>query len=160
MDARTYRDLIGHFATGVTVVTTASDGLLHGMTANAVSSVSLDPVLLLVCVARDETCNEQMRAAGRFAVNVLSADQLALSDVFAQKAEPEQGSLRGAAFHIGPHGSPILEGCLAAIECAVEERLRGGDHDLFLGRVLGGTKAGGGAAPLLFYRGAYRRLAD
>lgn len=160
MEPRTYRDLIGHFATGVTVITTDNDGLLHGMTANAVASVSLDPVLLLVCVAKDAACNEQIRAAGRFAVNVLSSEQEALSNLFAQKGEPEQGSLRGAAFERGPHGTPLLAGCLAGLECVLHDCAPGGDHDLFLGRVLGGAAAHSDAPPLLFYKGTYRRLAD
>lgn len=160
MEPRTYRDLIGHFATGVTVITTAHDGLYHGMTANAVTSVSLDPVLLLVCVAKDATCHEQIRTAGHFAVNILRAEQENLSNLFARKGPPEEGSLRGASFRMGAHGSPLLDGCLATLECTVYECLPGGDHDLFLGRVLAGEAANGSSAPLLFFKGAYRRIAQ
>jgi flavin reductase (DIM6/NTAB) family NADH-FMN oxidoreductase RutF len=157
IDTAAYRRLMGHFATGVAVVTTEVDGNLHGMTANAVASVSLDPVLLLVCIDKRSQAYRQFVVARRFAVNILSEAQEAVSRLFAERAGPEKGRLRGVPFHFGAAGTPLIEGCLAHLECEVEERLPGGDHDIFIGRVLGGDVAGDGS-PLLYDRGAYRRL--
>lgn len=157
LDAAGYRKLIGHFATGVTVITTANDGLLHGMTANAITSVSLDPLLLLVCVDRQAHAYEQLLQSGRFGVNILAEDQEEISRLFATKSEPERGQLRGAAFRLGEHGTPLLEGCLAYVECEVADRFEAGDHTIFIGAVLDGRVLRD-ALPLLFYQAAYRRL--
>jgi flavin reductase (DIM6/NTAB) family NADH-FMN oxidoreductase RutF len=157
-DAARYRQIVGHFATGVTVITTAADGWLHGMTANAVTSVSLDPLLLLVCVDQAAHAHEQLSRAARFGVNILAEDQEEVSRVFAVTAEPEQGQLRGAEFHLSRRGTPVLEGVLAYLECEVADRCAGGDHTIFIGRVLDGEVLQE-AAPLLFFRGGYRRLA-
>lgn len=152
-----FRQLMGHFATGVTVITTAHDGLLHGMTANAITSVSLNPLLLLVCIDHEAHAYQQVMQSGRFGVNILSADQEEISRLFAAKGEPEHGQLRGAAFHLGPHGTPVLEGCLAYLECEVADRCEGGDHTIFIGGVLGGDVLRD-APPLLFYQAGYRRI--
>jgi flavin reductase (DIM6/NTAB) family NADH-FMN oxidoreductase RutF len=157
MEAARFRQIFGHFATGVTVVTTAVDGWLHGMTANAVTSVSLDPLLLLVCVDKTAHAHEQLSKAGRFGVNILADEQEDVSRIFAATAEPEQGQLRGAAYHFGRQGTPVLDGCLAYLECEVTEQVNAGDHTIFLGRVLDG-EVERESPPLLFYRGGYRRL--
>lgn len=157
MDAARFRQIFGHFATGVTVVTTAVDGWLHGMTANAVTSVSLDPLLLLVCVDKTAHAHEQLSKAGRFGVNILAGEQEDVSRIFAATAEPEHGQLRGAAYHYGRQGTPVLDGCLAYLECEVTEQVDAGDHTIFLGRVLDG-EVERESPPLLFYRGGYRGL--
>jgi len=157
MDAAHYRQIIGHFATGVTVITTSADGWLHGMTANALTSLSLDPLLLLVCVDKTAHAHEQIAKAGRFGVNILCEDQEDISRTFAATHEPEQGRLQVVAFHFGPEETPVLDGCLAYLECEVTEQLAGGDHTVYIGRVIGGEVVGEGP-PLLFYRGGYRRL--
>jgi flavin reductase (DIM6/NTAB) family NADH-FMN oxidoreductase RutF len=157
IDAASYRQIIGHFATGVTVVTTAVDGRLHGMTANALASVSLKPLLLLVCVGKAAYAHEQLERGGRFAVNILSAEQEELSNIFAVSSEPEQGRLHGVPYRLGPNGTPLLDGCLAHLECDVSDRLQGGDHTIFIGAVLGGELLRE-APPLLFYQGGYRRI--
>ena len=157
LDAAGYRKLIGHFATGVTVITTAHGGLMHGMTANAVTSVSLDPLLLLVCVDREAHAYEQVLRSGRFGVNILAEEQEDISRLFATKGAPELGQLRGAAFRLGGHGTPVLEGCLAHVECEVVDRCEGGDHTIFIGAVLDGQVLRD-TPPLLFYQAAYRRL--
>ena len=159
LDARVYRDIWGTFATGVMVVTTDCDGWLHGMTANGVTSVSLDPLLLLVCVAKSSRCHSQLTDAGKFGISLLAEDQEELSNLFAESADPEDGSLRGAAFHTGPNGTPLLDGCLAYLECEVKEVFAGGDHDIFLGEALDGKLVDTERAPLLFFRGGYRHLA-
>ena len=157
IDAASYRQIAGHFTTGVTVVTTAVDGWLHGITANAFASVSLDPLQLLVCIDKEAYAHEQLEKAGRFAVNILAEAQQEISNQFASKSPPEQGSLRGAAYRLGPNGMPILEGCLAYLECELTDRCAGGDHTIFVGRVLDGELAQD-TPPLLFYRGSYQRL--
>ena len=159
IEAADYRRIIGQFATGVAVVTTANDGLLHGMTANAITSVSLDPPLLLVCIDKAAHSHDQFTQSGRFTVNILAEDQQEVSKIFAATSEPEQGRLQGVAFHLGANGVPLIEGCLAYIECAVADQFEGGDHTIFTGSVEDATVAGE-AAPLLFYQGKYRRLAD
>lgn len=158
MDAAGFRRIMGCFATGVTVVTTAADGNLHGITVNSLTSVSLDPPLLLVCIDRGAEAHRQIDAGVRFAVNFLGAGQEDLSRIFAAKGEPEHGHLRGVPFRMGTHGTPLLEGCLAHLECAVVDRYPGGDHTIFIASVLGGELRRDDA-PLLFYRGQYRRMA-
>jgi flavin reductase (DIM6/NTAB) family NADH-FMN oxidoreductase RutF len=157
IDTARYRQIIGHFASGVTVITSAHDGWLHGMTANAVTSVSLNPLLLLVCVDHTAHAHQQLEESGRFGVNILTEDQEDVSRLFASHEPPERDSLRGVAYHLGQHGAPIIEGCLAYFECEVAERFAGGDHTIFLGAVQGGEVLQE-TLPLLFYRGGYRRL--
>ena len=158
IDATSYRRIIGQFATGVTVITTAVDGRFHGITANALSSVSLDPLLLLVCVDKEAHGHEELTDAGRFGVNILSDEQEDLSNLFATKAPPEQGQLRGGVpYHLGPHGTPLLEGCLAYVECDIVDSHEGGDHTIFIGQVLAAETLRE-APPLLFFRGRYGRL--
>ena len=159
IEAADYRHIIGQFATGVTVLTTANDGLLHGMTANAITSVSLEPPLLLVCIDKAAHSHEQFTQSGRFTVNILAEDQQEVSKIFAATSEPEQGRLQGVAFPLDANGVPLIVGCLAYIECAVADQFEGGDHTIFIGSVEDAAVAGE-AAPLLFYQGKYRRLAD
>ncbi|MEX2158691.1 MAG: flavin reductase family protein [Dehalococcoidia bacterium] len=157
MDVAQFRQVFGHFATGVTVITTAFDGWLHGMTANAVTSLSLDPLLLLVCIDKTAHAHAQITKSGKFGVNILSEDQEDISRLFAEHTAPEQGKLQGAAYYLGPNGTPVLEKCLGYIECAVTEQCAGGDHTIFLGQVLHGEMLSE-TPPLLFFRGGYRKL--
>ena len=157
IDADSYRRIIGQFATGVTVVTSAVDGRLHGMTANALTSVSLDPLLLLLCVDKTAHAHDQIVRGGRFVVNILTSEQEEVSRIFAAHTEPEEGRLQGASYQLRPSGVPVLEGCLAYVECAVVEQLASGDHTIFIAEVLEG-KTLSEAPPLLFYQGRYRRL--
>jgi flavin reductase (DIM6/NTAB) family NADH-FMN oxidoreductase RutF len=157
IDAAGYRKVIGTFATGVTVVTTEVDGRLHGFTANAVTSVSLDPLLLLVCVDKRAHAHGELAKARRFGVSILGEDQRDLSDLFAKSGEPVAGTLRGAAFHRGVTGVPLLDRALACLECESERALDGGDHTIYLGRAVEGAILGD-SKPLLYYQGAYRTL--
>ena len=159
MDRDTYRSLIGRFATGVTVVTTKVGGRLHGMTANAVCSLSLDPLQLLVCVDRDSNCYIQMQRAEVFGVSILAADQEEISNAFAQSTEPTEGSLLGVEYRLGRLGAPLIENALVHLECRIAERIPGGDHIIVIGAVVGGGVVRE-AEPLLFYGGRYDRLAD
>ena len=158
LDSRGFRDIWGNFATGVTVITTNVDGWLHGMTANGVVSVSLDPLLMIVSVDKNTRCHGQLHAAKKFGVSFLGEEQEAVSSVFAKRGDPEQGTLRGIPFHAGPHGTPLLDGAIAYLECKVADVLPGGDHDLFVGEALGGEIIRADAAPLLFFRGKYRKI--
>jgi flavin reductase (DIM6/NTAB) family NADH-FMN oxidoreductase RutF len=159
IDAAVFRALMGNFATGVTVVTTAVEGRLHGFTANAVTSVSLDPLLLLVCVDKRAHAHRELERATHFGVSMLTHSQVDVSDTFAKTGPPEIGTLRAVPFHLGETGVPLLDGCLACLECEVHELLEGGDHTIVIGQVVAGC-VGETAEPLLFFRGRYRRLGD
>jgi flavin reductase (DIM6/NTAB) family NADH-FMN oxidoreductase RutF len=158
LDSRGFRDIWGNFATGVTVITTDVGGLLHGMTANGVASISLEPLLMVLAVDKNTRCHGQIHAARKFGVSFLSEEQEAVSSIFAKRGEPEPGSLRGLPFHHGPYGTPLLDGAMAYLECRLSDVLPGGDHDLFVGEALGGEIVRADAAPLLFFRGRYRKL--
>ncbi len=159
MNHDTYRSLIGRFATGVTVVTTNVGGRLHGMTANAVCSLSLDPLQLLVCVDRESNCYVQMQRAEAFGINILAADQEDISNRFARTTEPTDGSLLGVDYRLGSLGEPLIENALVHLECRIAERICGGDHIIVIGDVVAGGQVRE-AEPLLFYGGRYARLGD
>lgn len=158
VDKFEFRSVIGHFASGVTVITSADGETLHGMTANAVSSLSLDPVLLLICVDKTAHTYEAIQASQAFAVHVLAEHQETVSRLFAKHEDSPPGTLRGQAFRKGQTGSPILADCLAFLECRVVDMIDGGDHSIFLGEVVDEAVANQEAAPLIFYRGGYRSL--
>jgi len=157
IDADLFRKIMSNFATGVTVVTTATDGMLHGFTANAVTSVSLDPLLFLVCVDKKANAHGELSRATHFGVSVLSAEQAEVSNTFAKTGLPEEGTLRGVAYRIGETGVPLIEDSMATLECEVGELLEGGDHTIVIGRVVAGSVLAEDA-PLLFFRGRYHRL--
>lgn len=154
-DARTFRDALGCFATGVTIVTAmGEDGLPIGLTANSFTSVSLDPPLLLVCIANNAGSAAVLESAGRFAVNVLQIGQQPTSNRFASKAEDRFGA---TPWEVGEFGTPVLTGSLASFECARHAVHEGGDHFLLVGRVLK-ARFEPRRDPLLYFRGKYRRL--
>lgn len=153
-----FRRVMGRFATGVTIITTSLEGETHGMTANAVTSLSLDPMLVLVCVDKNADTHDILRKSGVFAVNILSAEQAALSDRFAKKEAEGVHGLDGVPHRIGKTGAPILEGTLAYLDCRTVLQYEGGDHTIFIGEVVDAAETSEGE-PLLFYRGRYGRLA-
>jgi flavin reductase (DIM6/NTAB) family NADH-FMN oxidoreductase RutF/pimeloyl-ACP methyl ester carboxylesterase len=154
-DARTLRDTMGCFATGVTIVTAhAADGTPVGLTANSFTSVSLDPPLLLVCVANSSSSAAVLRAADRFAVNLLHLGQQPTSNRFAGKVEDR---FANTPWEVGEMGPPVLTGSLGAFECASESVQEAGDHFILIGRVLKATFEPR-RDPLLYFRGKYRRL--
>jgi flavin reductase (DIM6/NTAB) family NADH-FMN oxidoreductase RutF len=155
-----YRSIIGHFPTGVTVITTAAGEEMQGMTANAITSLSLDPLMVLVCIDKDSHTHRVLERGGVFAVNILGAHQEEVSRLFARHAEPELNSLRGQRFVLGETGAPILEDCLAFLECRVAYVHEGGDHSIFLGEVIDGRIMRGDVDPLVFFRGKYHALGD
>ncbi len=158
MDSKTYRNLIGQFATGVTVITSNVDGCLHGMTASAVASVSLDPILLLVCVDHGSNCYQQLARATHFGVNVLREGQDAVSNKFATRHDPERNALaEGVEFEVGHAGVPLLADCLVRFVCRTTQRQVAGDHTIFIGEVQTGDSVTNDA-PLIYWNAAYHSL--
>lgn len=151
------RDALSHFATGVTVITSLGSAAEPvGTTASAVSSLSLDPPLLLVCLGRASTTLAAIRRHGAFAVNVLAAAQHELSGHFARSGAA--ASWASVSHRVSRHGLPLLTGALASVECAVERCVDGGDHEIVIGRVRGLDVTSGNHEPLVHYRGSYAAI--
>jgi flavin reductase (DIM6/NTAB) family NADH-FMN oxidoreductase RutF len=149
-----FRRILGHFATGVTVVTTCdAESRPSGLTVSAFASLSLDPPLVLVCVDHKSQTYPALRERGRFAVNVLRTHQEALSRRF---ASTRLDKFDGVAYRLSPLGLPLLDDALARIECVTVATHVEGDHTIFVGRVERTTVGGGD--PLIYYRGQYTRL--
>ena len=157
-----FRRLLGHFASGVTVVTTRdSQGRPAGLTASAFTSVSLNPPMILVCVAQNAQSYEALQGADRFAVNILGQGQETLSNRFATKSSSAAEKFEGIGYKPGMLGLPILADALASLECTTVHAYPGGDHTIFVGRIeAGASREGDGAEPLLYYRGRYRQLSS
>jgi len=155
-----FRRALGHFATGVTIVTTWDDAARPtGLTASAVSSVSLDPPLVLVCVSHKSQTHPAFRPGGKFAVNVLSSEQEALARRFASSSLSGVEKFDGVAYRRGALGLPVLADALAEFECAIVHAYPGGDHTIFVGQVEATDCRGdAGREPLLYYRGRFNRL--
>lgn len=154
-DPRTLRDALGCFATGVTVVTTLDEaGQPVGLTANSFSSVSLDPPLILFCLARSSTNVDRFRQAEHFAINVLHIGQQPTSGVFARS---QADRFQDVAWETWDTGAPILSGALASFECGTEQIVEAGDHLVIIGRVKR-ARFEPRRDPLLYFRGKYRRL--
>ncbi|MCL6636948.1 MAG: flavin reductase family protein [Alicyclobacillus sp.] len=154
MDSRQFRDIAGCFATGVTVVTTQdAAGLPAGMTVNSFTSLSLDPPLVLVTIAKTSSLFDTFMQAGGYAVNILRADQEGLSRQFATKNIDRFAQV---SYRTGVSGSPVLDGVLAYFDCRVVDRHPAGDHVILIGEVVDGGLNDG--HPLLFYRGKYTHI--
>ena len=154
-----FRSTVGAFATGVTVVTTRGEEHAYGMTANAFSSVSLDPPLILVCVINPSEGAEHITRNGVFAVNILTVEQEPMSRYFASRDRPKgQDAFAEVPHRIAASGSPILEGSAAFLDCRLHTAHEAGDHLIFIGEVLE-LEVRDGHEPLLFHGGGYRLLA-
>lgn len=149
-----FRQTMGNFATGVAVVTTLDGEVPRGLTVNSVTSVSLNPPLLLVCVDHTSESYNGFLSSQKFAVNFLAVDQMDVSRRFATKTA---GKFTGLAYRNGITGAPILSDIVAFIECVLEAHYPAGDHTIFVGRVVA-CEIFGGREPLLFYRGKYSRM--
>jgi flavin reductase (DIM6/NTAB) family NADH-FMN oxidoreductase RutF len=153
-----FRAALGSFVTGVAVMSTEVDGVPHGMTANAVTSVSLEPPMVLVCVDRTAHMASVVERSGRFALSVLAADQADLSTRF---ADPSRGlgarEFDGVEVQQGSAGVPLLAGAVAHIECEVDRIVPAGDHLVVLGAVVALHSTPG--EPLAYLRGVYGRFA-
>jgi flavin reductase (DIM6/NTAB) family NADH-FMN oxidoreductase RutF len=153
-----FRKAMGSFATGVTVITVDSEGEVHGMTANAFTSVSLDPLLVLVCVDHRARTHTHLHARKRFGVNVLAENQRAVSEYYADPSPTHQNAEQeaGARFDRTEHGTPVLHGALAYLECRLHTAQDAGDHTIFIAEVEDVVVREGD--PLLYFRGAYRQI--
>ena len=149
-----FRRLLGHFASGVTIVTTSdADGRPAGLTVSAFASLSLEPPLVLVCVDHKAQSYPALKDNRGFAVNVLSTDHEVISRRF---ASTRLDKFDGVPYHMSALGLPLLGGALAHIECVTVNRHVEGDHTIFVGRVEAGATADG--EPLLYHRGKYKRF--
>ena len=151
-----FRQAMGLFATGVTVIATEYEDEIHAMTANAVTSLSLDPVLVLVCVGKRARTAEYLTQEAGFSINILREEQQALSNYFAGSWQAD----KPPPFRFVHWGArPRLQGCLAALGCECYKTIEGGDHWIVIGRVLDLYIGIEPHWPLLFYAGRYGRLA-
>jgi flavin reductase (DIM6/NTAB) family NADH-FMN oxidoreductase RutF len=155
-----FRKAMGGFATGVTIITLDLEGEVHGMTANAFASVSLDPPLLLVCVDHSARTHAHLHAKKRFGVNILAEDQRVISQYYARPERTHEHAEEeaGARFERTAKGTPILHGALAYLECRLQSSQEAGDHTIFIAEVEDVVVRKG--EPLLFFRGKYRKIGE
>jgi len=153
-----FRKALGSFATGVTVITVDYEREVHGMTANAFTSVSLDPLLVLVCVDHRARTHAHLHARKRFGVNVLAENQRGISEYYADPNPDHRHAeqIAGARFDRTKHGTPVLHGALAYLECRLQTAQDAGDHTIFIAEVEDVVVREGD--PLLYFRGAYRKI--
>lgn len=149
-----FRDVIGHFASGVTVITTSLDGALHGTTASAVTSLSLDPPMLLICMNRSSETGQAVERSRAFAVNILGEGDDDLARRFASRGGDK---FDGVAVSVGEHGQPLLVDALAQLVCRVTQAVEAATHVVFFASVHEATARPG--EPLAYYRGKFGRLA-
>ena len=149
-----FRRACGRFPTGVTIATVLdAEGYPHGLTVSSFTSVSLAPPLISICLGHAVSLIDTFRAAGFFGINILADNQQSLSESFARKGHDR---FQDVSWTPGENGAPLLDGVLAAIECQVDRRIPVGDHDIFVGRMVGARVRDG--APLIHFAGAYRKL--
>ena len=160
MNSTEFRKAMGAFATGVTIISVDLDGEVHGMTANAFTSVSLDPKLVLVCVDHSTRTHAHLHAKKRFGINVLGEDQRAISEYYArpERSHEHAEAEAGARFDRTRHGTPMLDGALAFLECRLESVQEAGDHSIFIAEVEDVVVREGD--PLLFFRSVYRKIGE
>ena len=159
IDDGVFRRAMGRFATGVTVVTTSHRGVDHAMTANAFTSVSLDPLLVLVCVEQEARFHEAVEAAGVWSVSLLDDSARGVAAWLATRGRPLHGQLDRVPHHRGPRtGIALLDQSLATLECRTTALHPGGDHTIVVGEVVGVHLIESDAAALVYYRGGYGRL--
>ncbi|MFY9675700.1 MAG: flavin reductase family protein [Terriglobales bacterium] len=157
LTATDFRRAMGCFSTGVTIITIDQDGEVHGMTANAFTAVSLDPLLVLVCVDHRARTHAHLHRRKRFGVNVLSSDQQAISEYYAGATDAGQPpESAGALFERTTHGTPVLQGAVAYLECRLHSTQPAGDHTIFIAEVEHVEVREGD--PLIFFRGRYRNI--
>jgi len=154
MELQELRRVLGHFVTGVTVVTTMDKvGTPFGLTVNAFTSLSLNPPLVLICIDKEAQCYRCFDQSRIFAVNVLSEDQEAISRRFASRGIEK---FAGIKWHRGKLGVALLDGAMGHIECKVVHSYEGGDHTIYVGEIV--NTAASGKRPLIFFKGKYHRL--
>jgi flavin reductase (DIM6/NTAB) family NADH-FMN oxidoreductase RutF len=158
IEPRDFRDTVGCFATGITIITTIeADGTPVGLTANSFTSLSLDPPMVLFCLDYKVASFDAFKPGGNFAVNILASEQQDLSNRFA-KSGPDKWD--GVKFDTWDSGCPILPGCLASMECKVSSINEGGDHVIVIGEVVRMERAQGDVMPLMYFKGGYANLSN
>lgn len=155
VDTRAFRDALGRFASGVTVVSTVHEGVDHAMTASAFCSVSLDPPMVLVCSHRASRFHDAVLASGTWGVSILAEEGRAASAWFAERGRPVQDQLSGVTFHRAANGVALLDDALAWVECSTSAVHDGGDHSVIMGAVTGAAVRDAADDPLLYYRSHY-----
>lgn len=155
VEPRAFRDTLGRYPTGVSIITTTDDaGVWSGATIGSFSSLSLSPPLVLFCLDKSALCHPAFMKAKVYGVNVLAEDQTDLSNIFASRNARPWGDL---TTRVGETGAPLLADCVAWIECEMEAIHPGGDHDIFVGRVVA-IEAAPAGRPLIYFGGGYRKL--
>lgn len=158
VDTVAFRDVMGRFPTGVTVVTAGAGDAVVAMTVSSLVSVSLDPLLVLICIERDVPMHQAIRVGSSWGVSILAADQEQVSRTFAVRGAG-RAELDRLRLRTGPQtGIPLLADALATLECTTTAVHGGGDHEIVLGRVRSLAVRADSAAPLVFFRGGYRNL--
>ncbi len=155
IDEQQFRRVMSRFASGVTVVTTAANGTLAGLTVSSFTSLSLEPRLVLVCIGNQADSHSVLLQAGWYAVNILSAEQAAVSRLFASNSDDK---FIAGSYTRSQRGLPLLNGVLATLECQIVQHYAGGDHTIFIGEVVETQVFEG--QPLLYYRAGYARLGE
>jgi flavin reductase (DIM6/NTAB) family NADH-FMN oxidoreductase RutF len=155
------RQAVGQFATGIAVVATSTGGVTHAMAVSAFTSVSLDPLLVLVCAEKIARFHDAVLASGTWAVSLLGDESEKAAAWLATRGRPLEGQLDTFRHHAGPvTGAPILDDALTAMECRTTAVHDGGDHSIVVGEVVAVTEPRATGSPLLYYAGRYRRLRD
>lgn len=154
IDQFEFRRVMGHFASGVTVVTSCYEDVCTGITVSSFTSLSLEPALVLFCVDRRSTSHDLLHKAGAFVINILAEDGERLSRLF---ADHDRKPFSRVAYRLGVVGAPILDDALAVVECHLYNEFPGGDHTIFVGKVVA-AEVQRETAPLLYFRSGYRQL--
>lgn len=160
IDADAFKAALACWASGVTIVTVAQDGLYYGLTVSSFSSVSLDPPLVSVCLNHETRANAMIEATGRFAVSVLAEDQSEASNVFAASGRVPTPDLDPFAIELTQDGLPALRGALSWLQCRVHQKVLAGDHVVWLGEVEQTRSNASEGAPLMYFRRGYRGVRD
>jgi flavin reductase (DIM6/NTAB) family NADH-FMN oxidoreductase RutF len=158
IDNHTFKQVMRHWASGITVVTCRRPGGIHGMTASSFCSLSLEPPLLLVCIDRRNRTHDYIREQGSFGVHLLGSDMTDLSDRCAGFLGEEGHWLQDVEFHTEVTGAPVLDRALAWMDCSVWQIHDGGDHSIYVGEIQAAGEAEG--SPLLWFDRGYHRLAE
>lgn len=153
VDDAQFKHALSHFASGVTIVTTAHDGVDYGLTVASFASLSLNPPLVLVCISAGSSSHEPIARSGAFGVSILGSDQEAVSGRFAARGGDK---FAGLEIRRGMTGVPLIGNALATLECRVHQQVKGGDHSIYIGEVVDTQTREG--APLLYFRAGYREL--
>jgi flavin reductase (DIM6/NTAB) family NADH-FMN oxidoreductase RutF len=158
VSADEFRNALRRWASGVSVITTRRERGIRGITVSSFCSLSLDPPLVLICIDRKARMHPLIPAAGAFAVNILAADQQALSDRAAGRSGEQGTWLEGIALHTARTGAPLLRDCLAWLDCLLVDQHEGGDHTIFVGRVEAAGPGRSMGSPLLWCESGYRAI--